>query len=91
MIALRQFFAKHNLPEPEGIEFRFSDELAAHNFESALKMEFDRENFTVDIKEPRRISEVRGFKIQSTFQRHGPPYSTTMLPAHHPARSRERR
>lgn len=85
MQALRHFFAKHRLPEPDGIEFRFSNELDAHRFDAALKMDFDRlGNFVIDEANPSRVAQVCGFKIQPTFQKFGPPYSAEMLPAYHP-------
>lgn len=85
MQALNHFFQRHNLPMPEGIEFRFKDQLAAHRFEAALKMDFERDGSYVLDTKLQRVTEVCGFKIQPTFQEYGPPYSVDMLPAYHPA------
>lgn len=85
MHALHHFFARHDIPMPEGIEFRFKDQIAACRFEAALKMDFQRNGSYLLDEKLARVTEVCGFKIQPTFQQFGPPYSVDMLPAYHPA------
>lgn len=88
MYALLHWFMRHNLPVPEGIEFRFGDEGAAHRFEAALKHDADQNGAYLFDGKRNRVSSICGFNIQPTFQKYGPPYSVEMLPAFHPAMKR---
>ena len=86
MHALLAFCRRYEIEPPAAVELRFDNELMAHRFEAAMLLDYDRSGATMIIDlDRRRVSEVCGMPLHVTYQKFGPPYSVTMLPAYHPA------